>query len=547
MLTGSRLRWAWPVLLILFALALGGLQLQPAGAQQPAQIVIAIEQDPNTANPVLFRGGTDYEMLWPVFDSLVETAPDLSSRPLLAESWNVSQDGLSYTFKLKKDVKWHDGQPFTAEDVAFTFYAHLNPKVNSVYRSTLSSLAGFEELTKADSPATPENLPKKPIEVIDPHTVRFNLRAPNAAFLTLLTNPRGGIVPKHILERADINTAAFNHKPIGTGPFRFVEWRRGEALILEANASYHGGKPHLGRVIYRIVPERVVQLNMIKSGEVQFTRSVPPDAIPDLQKDPKLQVIAVPEVTWRGVLFNLKNPTFQDRRVRLAVAHAIDRDLIIRTIGRGFMIPASGPITPDSWAYDRGVTMPKFDPERAKALLAEAGWRIGADGLATKDGQPLSLTMIAEIFESLPDVAVALQEQLRKIGIQVQIEKMDWGAWLERLRQGKYDLSMVAFAGSPDPDIVTSISFHSAGGRNLNGYRNPTMDQVLERARRSLDLAERKKLYQEVQRILADDLPALFLYHARRVYVIERSYQGWERVPVTMGMFQSLRRVSIRK
>jgi peptide/nickel transport system substrate-binding protein len=526
---------------------IGVLGFIAVAAQPPRQIVIAIEQDPNNLNPVLFRGGTDFDVQWTIFDSLVETGPDLAPRPLLAESWSVSPDGLTYTFNLRKGIKWHDGQPFTADDVAFTYYAHLNPKVNSTYRVQLSSLAGFEELTNAQNPARPESLVKRPVDVVDPHTVRFNLRTPNGAFLTALTNPRGGIVPRHLLQNADLNTAPFNLKPIGTGPFRVVEWRRSEAIILERNAAYPGGPPALDRVIFRIVPERVVQLNMIKNGEIQFTRSVPLDAVADLQKDARFQVITVPEVAWRGVLFNLKKPVMQDRRVRLAIGQAINRDVIIASIGRGFMIPATGPITPNSWAYNPAVSGMAFDLGRAKSLLTEAGWRVGADGVATKDGERLAFTMIFENFEALPDVAVAIQEQLRQVGIQVQLEKMDFGAWLERLREGRYDLSMVAFGGAADPDVVSSISFHSSGGRNLNGYRNPAVDQLLEGARRSLDVAERRKLYLEFQRALAEDMPALFLYHPQRIYVIDRTYQGWEKVPVTMGMFQSVRRVEIRK
>jgi peptide/nickel transport system substrate-binding protein len=193
------------------------------------------------------------------------------------------------------------------------------------------------------------------------------------------------------------------------------------------------------------------------------------------------------------------------------------------------------------------VSGPAFDVERAKAVLAEAGWRPGAGGVAAKGGERLALTMIIENFEALPDVAVAIQEQLRQVGIEVQLERMDFGAWLERLREGKYDLSMVAFGGAADPDAVSSISFASTGGRNLNGYRNPAVDQLLERARYSQDVAERKRLYHEFQRTLAEDMPALFLYHPQRTYTIDRAYQGWERVPVTQGILQSLRRVDIRR
>src|SRR5215510_8350618 len=201
--------WALGLGLILAA----ALAPAPVRAQETptrgGQITMALETDPATLSPVLFRGGTEYDLDWILFDSLVELGPDLRPRPLVATSWTVSPDGLAYTFKLKPNVKWHDGRPFTAEDVAFTFYAHLNPKVNSTLRSTLGALQGFDELTNKDNPADPKSLRKAPI------------------------------APKPLLEGKDLNTAPFNQQPVGTGPFKFVEWRKGERLVVEAFDSYH--------------------------------------------------------------------------------------------------------------------------------------------------------------------------------------------------------------------------------------------------------------------------------------------------------------------
>ena len=324
------------------------------------QITMALETDPATLSPILFRGGTEYDLDWILFDSLVELGADLRPRPLLATAWTVSPDGLTYTFKLKPNVKWHDGRPFTAEDVAFTFYSHLNPKVNSTLRSTLGALQGFEELTNKDNPADPKSLRKLPIEVVDPLTVRFNLRAPSAAFLAALINPQAGIAPKHLLEGKDINTAPFNQQPVGTGPFKFVEWRKGERLVVEAFDGYHQGRPPLDRVVFQIIPEMAVRVSQLQSRQIDFVRSPSSDAIPDLQKHPRLQTLFGDDVNWRGIAFNLKHAALQDKRVRQAMCHAIDRETITKTLGRGYQTVATG----SDPAPELGL-QPRREPVRA--------------------------------------------------------------------------------------------------------------------------------------------------------------------------------------
>ena len=210
-----------------------------------------------------------------MFDSLLELDASLNVKPLLAESWEVCKDGLTYTFKLKKGVTWHDGKPFTARDVAFTFYSVLDPKVTTPHRAYFDALVGFPELTAKENPKRPEDLAARPIEVVDDHTVRFHLRYPSGSFLAVLVNPRAGIVPEHLLKGADLNTADFNRKPVGTGPFKFVEWRRGERIVMEANERYHGGRPALNRLIFRIIPDAVVLLQELRSGGVDFIENPP--------------------------------------------------------------------------------------------------------------------------------------------------------------------------------------------------------------------------------------------------------------------------------
>src|SRR5229473_1945533 len=278
------------VLVSLLVVLLGFAAPCPARAAGK-EMVIGFLGDATSLNPLVATDGQSYIAEWPMFDSLLELDQNLNVRPLLAESWEVSRDGLTYTFKLKKGVRWHDGKPFTARDVAFTFYAVLDPKVTTPHRAYFDALLGFPELTNKYNPKRPEDLAQKPIDVLDDYTVRFRLRYPYGAFLAVLVNPRAGIIPEHLLKGVDLNTAEFNRKPVGTGPFRFVEWRRGERLVMAANAQYHGGRPALDRLIYRVIPDAVVLLQELRAGGVDFIESPPLTEVARLKQTQGLRVL----------------------------------------------------------------------------------------------------------------------------------------------------------------------------------------------------------------------------------------------------------------
>ncbi len=531
-------------LALALALLSGGLSA-PSPAQAPRQIVMGIETDPRSLNPVLFRGGTEFDLLWQIYDSLFELGYDLVPRPVLAESVQVSRDGLTYTIRLKRGVTWHDGKPFTAEDVAFTIREHLNPANASSWRSNFHAFVGFPELTAKENPVKYDALPRKPAEVVDRYTVRLNLRYPYAALLTVLVSPQGAILPKHLLDGKDLNTAEFNRKPVGTGPFRLVEWRRGDRLVLEANRAYHRGKPGLERVIMQIIPEMTVRVTQLHAGGIQFLRSPAPDAIPAIRKNPKLATLFGDDVNFRGILFQMKHPVLADKRVRQAIAYAIDTKTIRETLGQGYLTAANGPIPPNSWAYTTRVKPTPYDPERARRLLSEAGYVAGADGVLAKDGRRLSLGFVVESYENLVDVAAAIQQQLEQVGVEVSVEPLEFGAWSDRFVKGAYDLLLYASAGSVDPDPITYSLFRTGQGRNTNGYGNPKVDEILDRARSARTQTERKALYGQLVEILDDEKPIHVLYHQQRWYAFERRYRGFEYLGVSVGVLQSLRRVTL--
>jgi peptide/nickel transport system substrate-binding protein len=538
------------VLFTLVTLAMAGLALGvPADAAAAGKdFVIGYLGDATSLNPVIATDGQSYIAEWPIFDSLVELDEKLGVKPLLAESWDVSKDGLTYTFRLKKGVKWHDGKPFTARDVAFTFYSVLDPKVTTPHRGYFDALVGFPELTNKDNPKKPEELAQKPIEVLDDYTVRFHLRYPYGAFLAVLVNPRAGIVPEHILKGQDFNTAEFNRKPIGTGPFKFVEWKRGERIVLEANPDYHAGRPALDRLIYRVIPDAVVLLQELRAGGVDFIERPPLTEVGRLKQTPGLKVITADTTSYTYFGFRLDQAPFDDVNVRRALYHAIDIPAIVREVLQGYGVVATGQFPPSSWAFDPSVKAYPYDPNRAKALLAEAGWKPGPDGVLVKDGKRLSFSLRHDqADQTVKDTAIIIQEFLTKVGVEARIEPLDWPTFVKKLFASDFEGIVVGWTNFHDPDPFAYSIWHSSQwkARNYAHYKSARADVALEAARRTGDQAERKKHYAEFSKILMEDAPYVFLYYAQQVYVTRQSYDGFVPIPAYGGIYQSMKAVKL--
>jgi peptide/nickel transport system substrate-binding protein len=508
--------------------------------------VIGLPGDATALNPVIATDSMSYIAEWPIFDSLLELDEKLNVRPLLAESWEVSKDGLTYTFKLKKGVKWHDGKPFTARDVAFTFYSVLDPKVTTPHRAYFDALVGFPELTAKEGAKKPEELGVKPIEIVDDHTVRFRLRYPSGAFLAVLVNPRAGIVPEHLLKTADLNTADFNRKPVGTGPFKLLEWRRGERLVMEANDQYHGGRPALDRLIFRIIPDAVVLLQELRAGGVDFIENPPLTEMARLKQTPGLKVIVADTTSYTYFGWRQDIAPFTDVRVRRALNHAIDVPSMVREVLQGYAAIATGQFPPGSWAFDPSVKPYAYDPGRAKALLAEAGYKPGPDGVLVKDGKRLSFTVRHDqANQTVKDTAVIVQEYLKRVGVEAQLEALDWPTFVKKLFASDFEAIVVNWTNHHDPDPFAYTIWHSSQwkGRNFAHYKNPKVDEALEAARRATSQGERKKHYAEFSKLLMEDAPYVFLYYPQQVYVTRQGYDGFVPVPTFAGVYQSLRAV----
>jgi len=264
--------------------------------------------------------------------------------------------------------------------------------------------------------------------------VRFRLRYPSGSFLAVLVNPRAGIVPEHLLKGTDLNTAEFNRKPVGTGPFKFVEWRRGDRIVMAANEQYHGGRPGLNRLIFRIIPDGVVLLQELRAGGVDFMENPPLTEVARLKQTAGLKVLLADNTSYTYFGWRQDLAPFNDVRVRRALNHAIDVPSIVKEVLQGYAVVANGQFPPASWAYDASVKPYAYDPARAKALLAEAGWEPGPDGVLVKDGKRFSFSIRHDQANpTVKDTAVIVQEYLKRVGVEATMEPLDWPTFVKKL------------------------------------------------------------------------------------------------------------------
>ena len=442
-----------------------------------------------------------------LFDSLTQFMPDGTVRPKLAQRWEVSKNGLVYTFTLNPLAKFHDGRPVTAADVKFTFDAARNP-------ATQSSDEGLEAVEK--------------VEALNPRTVRVTLKELTPWFLA--KGGARGIVPKHVLEGKDLSRDPFNQRPIGSGPYRLVSYTPGQAIVLEAVPDFYRGTPKIQRIAFKILPDQNVILTQLRSSEIQYALLQPRD-LAAVQSMAGLRVVESPTPRFYDLTLNLQRPYWQDRRVREAVLRGIDREEIVQRIllGHGRVVHSN--VTPASWAYTPDVPKYPFDPTRARQLLDEAGWQPGADGVREKDGTPLRFTVMLKSFDrTLEQVFVIAQQELKGLGVALQIERVEPGVFPQRMRQGNFDALSRIWNPVYDPEQTSLLRT----GNVYGGYSNPAVDALLTRGQGTLDRAVRKKVYAELQRLLSQDLARLYLYTENELHVVPAGLRGIEWHPVNI-------------
>jgi peptide/nickel transport system substrate-binding protein len=449
-----------------------------------------------------------------LFEGLATYDLDMNLKPALAESWEVAPDGLSVTFHLRKDVLWHDGKPFTSKDVAFTatkIWKIMHPR-NRVVMSKVTD-----------------------VETPDDHTAIFRLSSPAPYLLAVMNGNESQVVPQHIYDGDDVGAKLVSESPVGTGPFKLKEWRRGEAIVLERNPDYwQKGKPYLDGMIYRVITDESARASAFETGEIQYGvfGPVSPCTAQRLAKSDHLGV------ETRGYEFfgsrflmevNTRRPELSDRRVRQAIAHAVDVDFILDNVFCGYGVKSTGPVPVELKAfYTPDVPSYPHDPKRAEQLLDEAGFPRGADGVRfkiTHDPLPFGAvyTRTAEV----------VKQNLEEIGIQVEIRAQDTPTWLRRIyTDNDFDLTSNTPSALPDPTLGIQRVYWSkniikgAPFSNGSGYSNPEMDQVLEAAQNEIDPEKRKQLFYRMQQIAQTDLPVIDLFVIQRTTVYDKKLKN---------------------
>lgn len=490
--------------LLLVALFVLSALMAGCGSSTPAKtdtktLVIGLENEPKKLNS-LFTDEHD-DAVAPIFSGLIRFNEKNEPVADIAEKWDVSADKLTYTFTLRKGVKWHDGKPVTAEDVKFTLDQILNPKNNIPIRFR------FEEI--------------KEVKVLNTDTVQVNLKSP---FPPILGSLSVGLLPKHLLEGKDLNTDGFNQVPVGSGPFKFAEWKKGEALIFTANKEFYRGAPKVNKLIAKIIPDPNVRAIQLETGEIDVALADPMQAA-RLQKIDKLHVIRTNTADYRVLMYNRKNPLWDDVKVRQALNYAVDRNALVSGILAGWGKSAYGPLQL-SWANNDAVNKYDYNPEKAKQLLAEAGWQPGVDGVLTKDGKRLSFKMTTFVHDPVRVAFInALATDFKKIGVEAIPDPRERGSF----KIGDMDSFLLGWGSPADPDDHTFKLFHSSqisSGWNYQNYKNAEVDKLLTAARISGDKNERSKLYGEFQQVLSNDPAFNFLVYLDAAIAANKQVNG---------------------
>jgi peptide/nickel transport system substrate-binding protein len=432
-----------------------------------------------------------------LFSPLVDINETLEPSPGLAESWIVSDDGLYWDFSLRKNVRFHDGESFTSDDVVFTLEEILgNPDEYSM-SPLYSNIAS--------------------VSAVDEHTVRIALQAPYAPLLQLLTVE---ILPSHILRDDDVASGAFGRNPVGTGPFKFSSWD-GDTITLTANDEYFEGRPHIDNVVLKHLSDKTAAWSELMQGKVSIVTDLDPEDYEVIESDERFATYSYLDFFYYTVLLNNQDPLFGDKDIRRAMSFAIDRKKLIEEALSGWGDTTTGPFIPGTWPYDENVTG-GFDPEKAVNLLDSAGWSdTDGDGLLDRAGEKFVFELLIDEGDVLKEaVAQSIKWQLFRIGIQVDVTYLGIQVLLrERLSPGNYQAAVLQF-NAGDPDSFTYLFWHSSriGASNLARYENPEVDGLIELGQAESDTDKRRAAYRGIHRLMAADTPSVFLF-VRRIYM----------------------------
>ncbi|MHB1654645.1 MAG: ABC transporter substrate-binding protein [Desulfitobacteriaceae bacterium] len=458
---------------------------------------IALSSDTPKLDPSFSTSVYDRYVFQSLFDKLVDLDKDGKIVPMLAKKWDVSPDGLTYTFHLQQGVKFQDGTDFNAEAVKFNFDRNMNKA--STRKNEISTV--------------------KSVTVVDPATVKVELKEAFSPFLSILTDRAGMMVSPAAVKKYGQD---FVNNPVGTGPFSFKERVRGSSITLVKNPNYwQKGLPHLDSVVYKIITDGNVAAMNLKSGQVDLTDwRFPTKEIENFKKDTNFSIVNQAGQGYVGFYVNVAKPPFDNKYLRQALDVLIDRDALVKLIANGAATAGRSPFSPGNLAFGDSDKYFKPDLAKAKDLLAKAGKPDGFT-FTYKTGTSPDNQRFGEM----------LQNMFKPAGITMTIEKLEFGTMLDQTTKGNFEASALGWSGRLDPDQNIYDAFVTGAPRNYSAYSNPKVDKLLKDARKELDNGKRKALYDQAMTILNDELPYIYFYHENNVFGFSKHVQGFEAVP----------------
>ncbi len=507
------LRLALPLLAAVLAAACGRV-----GKDQEAVINRRLEGEPRALNPLLATSDPENVVLALLSRNLLDYDEKLNLVPGLAASVESDPAHLVYTVKLRPGETWEDGSPVTADDVAYTLQAIVDPKTPALYRKSL-----FDAMEKA--------------EVVDPLTARVTFSRPSVGQRDAFNLP---LLPAKLYRGTDLTSNPRNRRPLANGPFRLADWEPGRLLRLVRNTQYFGERPAAEQVVFRVVPETASAFPSFRSGgldEMRLTAALKAevDASGGRQRS-----LVYDELAYTYIAWNNRLPFFDDARTRRALTMLIDRETIARTLYGGLARPANGPVPPGLWSHDASLPPWPYDPAKAAALLDEAGWRKGPDGLRSRAGKRFAFTLsIGAGSERQRQIVELVQRAYRDAGIEMDVRPMEWGAFTTAVDAGDYEACSLALNLDPNPDLAPNFRSTAVPPEGMNHmfYRDPKADALMDEIATTFDREKARALYAELQRVIHEDEPITFLHFVSVSWGVSDRIHHVETSPLGLFLF----------
>lgn len=476
-------------------------------------LIYHLSAEPATLNPITATDAYEGTINnGKIYETLIERNNEtLELEPLLAESWQISEDKLTYTFKIREGIKWHDGTPFTSEDIVFSYNTIMNPKVDSPQLRSY-----FQEI--------------RDVKALDELTVEFTYARPY--FLALEFCGGMPIVPKHIFDKGDFNTNPAGRDPVGTGPYKFVKWTTGREIVVEKNPDYWGEKPKINKIVFKIITDNTVAFQVLKRQELDVSGLTPiqwerQTNTPSFNENYDKLSYFTPNYSYIG--WNSKRPYFADRQVRTALTHLVNRELILDKILYNLGAIVTNPFYINSPEYDKSIEPYAYDPAKAEELLKQAGWiDHDGDGIRDKDGVKFAFEfLIPGGSETGEKIATILKEELDNMGIQMDIRKTEWAVFTTRLNERNFDAVTLAWSMGVESDPYQIWSSTQAeSGSNFIGFKNQEADNLIEEARTEFDREKRMQLYRRFAEIVHNEQPYTFLFCRKSTVAVNKRFEN---------------------